>query len=79
MAETLYPLNVPPIPWHTVGLHWLTHLHLSNGVVTVVIMVGHPTRMAHFLPCTIQRAQQERKPFIYSYTESTDYTDYPEC
>jgi hypothetical protein len=52
MAATLYPLHVPPRPWHTVGLDYLTHLLESNGFNNVVIVVDHLTRMAHFLPCT---------------------------
>jgi hypothetical protein len=31
MVATLYPLLVPPRPWHTVGLDYLTHLSESNG------------------------------------------------
>jgi hypothetical protein len=31
MAATLYPLLALPIPWHAVGLDYLTHLHVSNG------------------------------------------------
>jgi hypothetical protein len=52
MAATLYPLPVPPRPWHTVGLDYLTHLPESNGFNSVLIVVDHLTRMAHFLPCT---------------------------
>jgi hypothetical protein len=52
MAATLYPLRVPPIPWHIVGLDYLTHLPESNGCNSVVIVVDHLTRMAHFMPCT---------------------------
>jgi hypothetical protein len=52
MAATLYPLLVPPIPWHTVGLDYLTHLPEGNGFNSVLIVVDHLTRMAHFLPCT---------------------------
>jgi transposase InsO family protein len=51
MAATLYPLHVPPKPWHTIGLDYLTHLHESNGFDSVLIVVDHVTRMAHFLPC----------------------------
>jgi hypothetical protein len=50
MAATLYPLLVPPRPRHIVGLDYLTHLHVSNGFDSVLIVVDHPTRMAHFLP-----------------------------
>jgi hypothetical protein len=52
MAATLYPLPVPPRPWHIIGLAYLTHLHESNGFNSVLIIVDHLTRMAHFLPCT---------------------------
>jgi hypothetical protein len=51
-AATLYPLPVPPKPWHTIGLDYLTHLLESNGFNSVLIVVEHLTRMAHFLPCT---------------------------
>jgi hypothetical protein len=51
MAASLYPLHVPPEPWHTVGLAYLTHLHVSNGFDNVLIVVEHLTRMANFLPC----------------------------
>jgi hypothetical protein len=47
----LYPLPVPPSPWHTVGLDYLTHLLESNGFNSVLIVVDHLTRIAHFLPC----------------------------
>jgi hypothetical protein len=53
MPAALYPLHVPPIPWHTFGLDYLTHLHVSNnGLDSVMIVIDHLTRMAHFLPCT---------------------------
>jgi hypothetical protein len=51
-AGALYPLHVPPIPRHSVGLDYLTHLLVSNGIDSVLIVVNHLTRMAHFLPCT---------------------------
>jgi hypothetical protein len=38
--------------WNTVGFDYLTHLHGSNGVNSVLIVVDHLTRMAHFLPRT---------------------------
>jgi hypothetical protein len=52
MAATFYPLHVPPVPGHTVGLDYLKHFHESNGFNSVLIVVDHLTRMAHFLPCT---------------------------
>jgi hypothetical protein len=52
MAATLYPLHVPPRPWHTIGFDYLTHLPKSNGFNSVLIVADHLTRMAHFIPCT---------------------------
>jgi hypothetical protein len=52
MAASFYPLHVPLIQWHTIGLDFLTHLHVSNGFDSVLIVVDHLTRMTHFLPCT---------------------------
>jgi hypothetical protein len=42
---------VPPKPWHTIGLDYLTDFPLSNGFDNVLTMVDHLTRMDHFLPC----------------------------
>jgi transposase InsO family protein len=66
MAATLYPLHVPPRPWHTVGLDYLAHLFESNGFNSVLIVVDHLTRMAHFLPCTeIVTAEETAALFLY--------------
>jgi hypothetical protein len=40
-----------PKPWHTVSLDYLTHLLESNDFNSVLIVVDHLTRMAHFMPC----------------------------
>jgi hypothetical protein len=77
MAATLYPLHVPLRPWHTVGLDYLTHLPESNGVNSVLIVVYHLTRMAHFLPCTENVIAEETATLFYR--ESTVYMDYPVC
>jgi hypothetical protein len=64
MAATLYPLPLQPRPWHTVGLDYLTHLHVSNGFDNVPILVDHLTRMPHFLPYTESvRAKEASKLF----------------
>jgi hypothetical protein len=52
MAATFYPLPVPLRPWQKIGLDYLTHLPKSNGFNSVLIVVDHLTRMAHFLPYT---------------------------
>jgi hypothetical protein len=77
MATTLSPLRVPPRPWRTVGLDYLTHLHVSNGFDSVLIVVDHLTRMAHFLPCTESVAIE--KNFNLFYMEYIGYTDCLEC
>jgi hypothetical protein len=51
-CDSLPTTHVPPIPWHTTGLDYLTHLPESNGFNIVLIVVDHLIRMAHFLPCT---------------------------
>jgi hypothetical protein len=59
MVATLYPLRVPPKPWHIVGLDYLTHLPMSNGFDSVLIVVGHMARMAHFLPYALSVRAEE--------------------
>jgi hypothetical protein len=39
MANPL--LLCPPMPWHTVELDYLTHLHVSIGFDNVLIVVDH--------------------------------------
>jgi hypothetical protein len=52
MAATLYPFSFHTKPWLAIGLDYLTRLAVSNGFDSVLTVVGHLTRMAHFLPCT---------------------------
>jgi hypothetical protein len=59
------------------GLDYLTQLHVSNGFDSVLIVVDHITRMAHYLPCT-QSVTTEGTNNLF-YRESTDFTDYLEC
>jgi hypothetical protein len=52
MAVALDLLDVPPRPWHTVGLaEFLTYLHVSASFDSVLVVVDHLTRMAQFFPC----------------------------
>jgi hypothetical protein len=76
MAASLYPLHVTPRPWHIVGLGYLTHLLVSNGFDSFMIVVEHLTRIAHFLPCTQSVTIKETASLFYR--ESTYYTDCPE-
>jgi hypothetical protein len=45
------PLPVPPYPWHTVGLDFVSSLPMIKGYDSVLVTVDHLTRMAHFTPC----------------------------
>jgi hypothetical protein len=65
MAATLYPLHVPPIPWHAAGLDYLTHLLESNGLNNVLIVADHLTRIAHFLPCIETVTTEETATFFF--------------
>jgi hypothetical protein len=46
----LVPLHVPPRPWHTVGLDFLSHLLQNARFDNMLVVVDHLTRMAHFFP-----------------------------
>jgi hypothetical protein len=59
MAAIRYPLHIPPRPLHTLGLDYLTHLHVRKGFDNVVSVVDHLTRMAYFLPCTYSWTPEE--------------------
>mmetsp|Transcript_32607 Transcript_32607/g.82239 ORF Transcript_32607/g.82239 Transcript_32607/m.82239 type:complete len:736 (-) Transcript_32607:576-2783(-) len=47
------PLPVPPRPWHTVGLDFITELPESNGYNTMLVVCCHLSRQAHFIPTTV--------------------------
>jgi hypothetical protein len=52
MAAAIDPSHVPPRPWHTIGLDFLTHLPISAGFESELAVVDHLTRMVHLFPCT---------------------------
>jgi hypothetical protein len=78
MDATHYLLHVPPRPWLTIGLDYLTHLLVSNGFDGVLIAIDHLTRMAHFI-CRVHRALLPKKLLLCFYMESTDNKDCPAC
>jgi hypothetical protein len=78
MAATLYSLHVPLVLSHIVGLNYFTNLHVNNGFDRVLFVVGHRTRMAHFLPYKDnERNSIGNRQFVYM--ESTYYMECPEC
>ena len=46
------PLPVPSHPWHTCGMDFITSLPLCSGFDSVLVVVDHLTRLAHFIPCS---------------------------
>jgi hypothetical protein len=51
-ASRLHPLGVPEYPWEIVGIDYVTDLPRSGsrGYISVLMMVCHLTKMAHFVP-----------------------------
>lgn len=49
-AAPVQPLPVPPRPWYTVGLDYITDLPLSNGYDALLVVCCHLSRQAHFIP-----------------------------
>jgi hypothetical protein len=65
MAATLYPLLVPPRPWHTFGLGDLTYLHVSNGFANVMIVVDHVIRNGPFSAVYTKRNSKGSCQFVF--------------
>jgi hypothetical protein len=59
MAASPNPLHVPLRPWHTLGLDYLTYMHVSNSFDNMLILVDHLTPMANFLSCTKTSTNEE--------------------
>jgi hypothetical protein len=73
MAATLYPLHDPPTPSHTVGLDYLSHVHVSNGFDNMLIVVDHLTRIAHcFVVYRVERNRIGNR--IFALTRSLHIT-----
>jgi transposase InsO family protein len=49
----LNPLEVPPHPWHTISLDFITHLPLTkHHHDAILVVIDKMTKMAHFIPTT---------------------------
>jgi hypothetical protein len=49
----LQPLEIPPHPWHTISLDFITHLPLTrNHNDAILVVVDKLTKMAHFIATT---------------------------
>lgn len=47
----LHPLPIPDPPWSVLGISFFVILPLSNGFDSILVVVDHFTKGAHFLPC----------------------------
>ena len=47
----LQPLPIPPGPWKSISLDFITDLPPSKGFDAILTVVDRFTKMAHFLPC----------------------------
>lgn len=42
---------MPAGPWTDIRCNWITGLLESNGVDSILAVIDHLTKMAHFIPC----------------------------
>lgn len=47
---TLQSLPIPPRPWSSISMDFITDLPPSNGYTAIMVIVDRFTKMAHFLP-----------------------------
>ena len=50
-GRTLNPLPIPPRPWHTFSLDFITGLQECEGYDAVVVFVDLLTKVTHIVPC----------------------------
>lgn len=46
----LMPLPIPDCPWSTIGVDFIVKLPISNGWGSVMVVVNHFSKTAHFIP-----------------------------
>ena len=49
--ETPKPLTIPSGPWEDITYDFITKLPLSNGFDSILVVIDHFSKMAHFIPC----------------------------
>jgi hypothetical protein len=45
------PLSVPTFPWSLISMDFIMDLPRSNSFDSILVVVNHLTKMAHFIPC----------------------------
>jgi hypothetical protein len=51
-AGLLMPLPIPPRPWYSLSIDFITDLPESQLYNTILVVVDRFSKMAHFIPCT---------------------------
>ncbi len=47
----LHPLPTPTRPWDTIGMDFIVKLPISQTFDSILVLVDHLTKAAHFVPC----------------------------
>jgi len=55
----LHPLQIPSGPWTSVSMDYIVELPQSNGFDAIYVCVDRFTKMAHFIPTTVQVTAEE--------------------
>ena len=55
----LHPLQIPSGPWTSVSMDYIVELPQSNGFDAIYVCVDRFTKMAHFIPMTVQVTAEE--------------------
>ncbi|HXN89892.1 MAG TPA: RNase H-like domain-containing protein, partial [Candidatus Sulfotelmatobacter sp.] len=55
----LHPLPIPAAPWSSVSMDFIVELPMSEGHDAIYVCVDRFTKMAHFIPTTVQVTAEE--------------------
>jgi hypothetical protein len=47
----LQPLPIPASPWFLISMDFIVDFPQSNSFDSILVVVDHLTKMAHFIPC----------------------------
>ena len=49
-AGLLQIMPIPPLPWHTISLDFITDMPNSGGLDTILVVIDSFSKMGHFIP-----------------------------